>query len=60
MKLFNNIKPQKPKKPIEKVVPKEVPPVAPPRMKITVQLSRVHITVESPRVRAPRIPLISW
>ena len=57
--LFNDIKPQQPKKSNAKLVPIEVLSIAPTRVTITVPSPRVLMTVESPRVMAPRIPLIS-
>ena len=57
--LFNNIQPHKPKKPNTKVVLREVPMVAPPRVPVIVQATRMPMTMVSLRVMEPRIPLVS-
>ena len=56
---FHNIKPQQPTKTNAKVVPREVPTVAPQRMPFIVPSPRVPMMVVPPRVIEPRIPLIS-
>ena len=49
--LFNNIQPQQKRNPFAKLVPKEVPLVAYPRVSIIVPSLRVPMTVELSRVR---------
>ena len=57
--LLNNIKKWQLNNSNVKVFPKEVPLVAPMMAPIAVSSPRVTMIVSSPRVMAPRIPLIS-
>ena len=54
--LFHNLQPQQPN---GTVVPREVPTVAPLRVKISVPASKVPMTVAPPRLIGPRVSLIS-
>ena len=55
-KLFNTMQPKKTQ---TKVVTREVPMIAPPRVPITVPPQRVPATETPPMVMTPRVPMIS-
>ena len=57
--LFNTIQPQQTNKPNSKLVPRELPTVAPPRFLIIVTSPRVHRTVAPPRLIGTREPVLS-
>ena len=55
-KLFNTMQPKKTQ---TKVVTREVPMIAPPRVPITVSTQRVPTIMAPPRFMTPRVPMIS-